>query len=220
MDGGTSATSAPQRKRRRPPLACERCRQQKIKCDRELPCNQCVQAQKAPCTYTLDNRLLARRKMTEISNSETRGIRIDSLASITPPSPPTARPATPSSTSRVSDPFELWNHVPTALFPRPSGWAAESSGSPHPSQPAQDQDAGQVVSNLRAITDRLQVIEKRLFETSTIHAGPSDSSPNSLGKLSTTGIYSKTRLFGQSNWRNSIDQVRIQSLKLHCMHVS
>jgi hypothetical protein len=26
--------------------------------------------------------------------------------------------------------------------------------------------------------------------------------------LSMTGIFSKTRLFGQSNWRNSVDQVR------------
>lgn len=216
MDGSTGSTNAPQRKRRRPPLACERCRQQKIKCDRELPCNQCVQAAKAPCTYKPDDRLPARSR---VSNLDTRGVRIGSLASTTLPSPP-AGTGTSSSTSRVADPFELWNHVPpTAPFAPPPGWAAESTASPRHSQPAQDQDAGQEVSGLKAITDRLHVIEKRLSETSAVHADTTDAPLDTLGKFSTAGIFSKTRLFGQSNWRNSIDQVRNQSLLLHaCSH--
>jgi hypothetical protein len=47
----------PQRKRRRPALACERCRQRKIKCDRNMPCGQCIRTDSEPCTYVPDDRV-------------------------------------------------------------------------------------------------------------------------------------------------------------------
>lgn len=50
-------SNVPQRKRRRPALACERCRQRKIKCDRSMPCDQCVRTDSEPCTYVPDDRV-------------------------------------------------------------------------------------------------------------------------------------------------------------------
>lgn len=42
----------PQR-RRRPPLSCTTCRRRKLKCDRSLPCGQCIRSKAAhECIYT------------------------------------------------------------------------------------------------------------------------------------------------------------------------
>jgi hypothetical protein len=39
------------RRRRRPPLSCESCRQRKVKCNRQEPCTQCITS-KTTCVYT------------------------------------------------------------------------------------------------------------------------------------------------------------------------
>ncbi|KAF7551079.1 hypothetical protein G7046_g7820 [Stylonectria norvegica] len=41
----------PEKKRRRPALSCEQCRRRKIRCDRGLPCANCVRSKISPCTY-------------------------------------------------------------------------------------------------------------------------------------------------------------------------
>lgn len=42
----------PTRRRRRPPLSCLVCRRRKLKCDRSLPCAQCVKSKSVDsCTY-------------------------------------------------------------------------------------------------------------------------------------------------------------------------
>lgn len=47
-----SATASVQRKRRRPALACDRCRRRKIKCDRRPSCSHCVRTGfGSSCTY-------------------------------------------------------------------------------------------------------------------------------------------------------------------------
>jgi hypothetical protein len=51
-DPTTPSTTAPSRKRRRPPLSCQQCRRRKIKCDRGSPCRQCVQSQYESCSYS------------------------------------------------------------------------------------------------------------------------------------------------------------------------
>ena len=46
------------RKRRRPALACEECRRRKIKCDQQMPCDQCKlhKSRGRKCTYKSDPR--------------------------------------------------------------------------------------------------------------------------------------------------------------------
>jgi hypothetical protein len=43
--------SEPPRRRRRPALSCVPCRRRKIKCDRTMPCNHCMQSKNAVCSY-------------------------------------------------------------------------------------------------------------------------------------------------------------------------
>ena len=45
----------PPRKRRRPALSCFECRRRKIKCDRNQPCNQCVQSRVPRCSYDAES---------------------------------------------------------------------------------------------------------------------------------------------------------------------
>jgi hypothetical protein len=209
----SNATELPQRKRRRPPLACKRCRQQKIKCDREDPCNQCVQARKTPCTYTPDDRLPARRPQTVTSQAKAGGQRTE--ASTTPPSSTTGS-ATSNSASRSSDPFDTWNHVPASSSFLHSGRPADSTTSSRRSVATREHDNDlPIVSNLRAITDRLQMIEDRL-STAILQPTAAESRLSDQENLSVTGIFSKTRLFGQSNWRNSIDQARRSPVQRYC----
>ncbi|KAL2273512.1 hypothetical protein FJTKL_04454 [Diaporthe vaccinii] len=48
----------PEKRRRRPPLACIACRRRKVRCDRKLPCQNCVRARRAAsCSYVPDERI-------------------------------------------------------------------------------------------------------------------------------------------------------------------
>jgi hypothetical protein len=50
----SAAIAAPPQRRRRPALACLQCRQRKVKCDQNKPCNQCQRSKDAICTYSSD----------------------------------------------------------------------------------------------------------------------------------------------------------------------
>jgi hypothetical protein len=47
----SGAVTVPPRKRRRPALSCIECRRRKIKCDRNMPCNHCMQSKNSVCSY-------------------------------------------------------------------------------------------------------------------------------------------------------------------------
>jgi hypothetical protein len=52
-DLGGSSKEAQKRPRRRPQLSCVLCKRRKVKCNRELPCDQCYKLSKGrSCTYT------------------------------------------------------------------------------------------------------------------------------------------------------------------------
>lgn len=52
----------PVKHRRRPPLSCTECRRRKLKCDRSLPCGQCVRSKTADlCNYAAPQPVSRRR---------------------------------------------------------------------------------------------------------------------------------------------------------------
>ncbi|ROV98026.1 hypothetical protein VMCG_06972 [Cytospora schulzeri] len=54
----SSSTAPAEKRRRRPPLACIACRRRKVRCDRKLPCQNCVRARRATsCAYVPDERI-------------------------------------------------------------------------------------------------------------------------------------------------------------------
>lgn len=59
--GDPSSMSNSEKRRRRPPLACVACRRRKVRCDRKMPCQNCIKAHRAAsCTYVPDDRLESR----------------------------------------------------------------------------------------------------------------------------------------------------------------
>lgn len=61
MDGSSSTAAPAEKRRRRPPLACIACRRRKVRCDRKLPCQNCVRARRATsCAYVPDERIESR----------------------------------------------------------------------------------------------------------------------------------------------------------------
>jgi hypothetical protein len=200
----TSMTSnlmidAPLRRRRRPAWSCLECRRRKIKCDQKNPCGQC-----AP----------------------------KSLTCVFSPSAATAAPVnqqwrtgtslpTPSSTNHASldragntlgdrSPRNLSNQflMPASspeTFPIlevPQLRRRPSLTRPAPGGP----DTSRTIEFL---VHRVQKLEQLLSESSS-------KAPANLGSSSTTesapqqirGTLSKTRLFGQSHWMTSLEQVR------------
>ncbi|KAJ4390160.1 hypothetical protein N0V93_007634 [Gnomoniopsis smithogilvyi] len=70
-----SREASSEKRRRRPPLACVACRRRKVRCDRRLPCQNCVKARRAvSCAYVPDERLEPRettQKFTDAINRST-----------------------------------------------------------------------------------------------------------------------------------------------------
>lgn len=54
-------------KRARPVVSCLRCREKKLKCDRVDPCENCIKAGHADCTYNPQPGSVARAKRTRLS---------------------------------------------------------------------------------------------------------------------------------------------------------
>lgn len=62
-----------EKRRRRPPLACVACRRRKVRCDRKLPCQNCVKAHRASnCAYVPDERLEPRETTQKLTDGAHR----------------------------------------------------------------------------------------------------------------------------------------------------
>lgn len=69
---GLPRQARPEKRRRRPPLACVACRRRKVRCDRKLPCQNCTRARRATsCAYVPDERLDPREDTQGDSDSTT-----------------------------------------------------------------------------------------------------------------------------------------------------
>lgn len=88
----------PEKRRRRPPLACIACRRRKVRCDRKLPCQNCVRGRKAAsCSYVSDERIEPREGTEGFEDGiNGRHPQRDALSSVpfftTTPSPSSSSP--------------------------------------------------------------------------------------------------------------------------------
>lgn len=182
---GTAVSSATktEKKRRRPALSCEQCRRRKIRCDRSLPCVNCVKSKISPCTYAPTHIPASRNKK---STSHTAGA--DPSSQVPGRSAPTIdpnqrqSPASPSARRQSSS-------VPSSTV----GSNSESS-------------------TVDALAARVKELEQKLAETCYITKPerdrieePDDEDQNPAPMK---GTVSKTRFFGQSHWMNGVDMVR------------
>ncbi|EEH22887.2 hypothetical protein PABG_05098 [Paracoccidioides brasiliensis Pb03] len=213
------------RKRRRPALACEQCRRRKIKCDQNLPCNQCQRSKSIPihaCTY------VPATTPSYLASTSRLYASLPSQKQLHPPLPlplppqrqrqlPQPRPQlTPKLTASISRGNRYGN---THAYPSPgtanlsdqSSYADDQRSDITRSAPNAGRNFESAVT-IQALLDRVQLLEKKLAEnagTSTIDISSSPAS-RLLASLevpaesepAVRGVFSKTRFFGSSHWMN------------------
>lgn len=201
------ATPTEQRRRRRPALACERCRQRKIKCDRNSPCTQCIRTRVEPCIY-LPNSRPARDRRSEADHSQagttTSGPSTSAIAADA--APPTASTTTVNET-HANGFFDVWHSTrytagdSTAVIEGPCSTSSTDSS---PSPVVQSSP-----SSVQVLKNRVQELERRLLTPNRPSAEPlAGSLCNDAPALPVKGTYVKTRFFGQGHWRSSVQEVR------------
>lgn len=194
-DGANATASAAtastgEKKRRRPPLACEQCRQRKIKCDRNSPCGHCARARIQYCTYAPAH--IPATKNKRASSSTTPKSTLSNLSH---------RPVRPAPDTRRG--LETSETSPTSGEPGPT---SKSPSSVLSTNVGSTSDA----SNVERLVARVHELEEKL--ANGVHI--TESKDSRFGHLSSdqvnplVGTVSKTRYFGSSHWLNVTDLVR------------
>lgn len=185
-----------QRKRRRPALACEQCRRRKVKCDRTCPCDQCTKTKSSACTYAPDDRSAPYIRMRNGDSRHSSSPRSDS-------------PTTPSESPTYS---EMLSTI-SAFGPRVSQVSTTTVSPAHPEGPARERGGKLTFGLEQTLIDRVASLERKVSqEAKSRPSEPNLASPSRQdyvkpSTLSLKGVFSKTRLFGQSHWMNNSQQV-------------
>ncbi|KAJ4174662.1 hypothetical protein NW754_005082 [Fusarium falciforme] len=182
--GGTAVppppppAAKPEKKRRRPALSCEQCRRRKIRCDRSLPCVNCIKAKISPCTYAPTHIPASRARRTTAGQAGGGDVpaRSAPVTSTQGHSPTTnARPGrSPSSVQSSTMGSASGASTVDALAARVRELEQKLAETCHITHPAED---------------KLVECEQREEE---------EPAPMK-------GTVSKTRFFGQSHWMNGAD---------------
>lgn len=196
-----SPSARPPRKRRRPAKACDPCRRRKVRCDQELPCNQCVRA-KAPlqCFY-IPNVAVNSPSIAAVSLSgaeQTLGAptHFDLQAQ--------TRPKDPTQVAQYSEPQQQREIIHD--LQRRLRHLEEQLSSP-------SQSVGQAASNpsvsqsQRHLQGRILGAEQQISDPTRGNTlGNGCAIPATLPRLRITA--EKTKLFGPSHWLHTAEKVR------------
>ncbi|KAK2882575.1 hypothetical protein FQN49_000223 [Arthroderma sp. PD_2] len=177
------------RRRRRPTLACEPCRRKKIRCNRNLPCEQCSHSKNDLCTYLPDDDGLSNGLGSGRATDRAKQLRRDSNHTAPNPKDPLTTTSIaqtdPGLTTERDIPLPYLGHLnPTLRYNRdvPPGKGSlihtDVVQSPYPA--------------------RESPIPENTFDIAPV------SPPTTYEKRSAVrGIFSKTRFFGTSHWMNT-----------------
>ncbi|KAF5017886.1 hypothetical protein F66182_10154 [Fusarium sp. NRRL 66182] len=182
----------PEKKRRRPALSCEQCRRRKIRCDRNLPCENCIKAKISPCTYA----------PTHIPASRARKSTGHAAAAESTSHVPARSVPAVDSTQKQSPTDTHSTHASRTSSSIPSSTIGSNSGA----------------STIDALAARVKELEQKLAESHITQSDEGKLCRQGEGKLCQDedqgaesapmkGTVSKTRFFGQSHWMNGADMV-------------
>lgn len=197
-DESTSAPFAPgdvpEKKRRRPPLACEQCRRRKIKCDRNSPCGHCTRARLPNCSYAPAHVPASRAKRSTPSELPTRSSSGVAQRPVRPAPAPSADPRVVA-----ADGYAV------ASDSRPVSKASSSVASSNVGSASES-------SNVDWLVARVHDLEEKLANALHITEPKTNSRLIAAGEDSVaplSGTVSKARYFGNSHWLNITDLVRM-----------
>ncbi|KAH6952686.1 fungal-specific transcription factor domain-containing protein [Fusarium avenaceum] len=180
VGGGTVLSAAKtEKKRRRPALSCEQCRRRKIRCDRSLPCVNCVKSKISPCTYAPTHVPASRaRKATN------HAVGADSTSHVP------ARSAAVDLTRKQSLSDTSARQTSSSI---PSSTVGSNSGA----------------STVDALAARVKELEQKLAESCYITQPAEgklwQDEDHQEDEAPMKGTVSKTRFFGQSHWMNGVN---------------
>lgn len=148
----------PEKRRRRPPLACVACRRRKVRCDRKMPCQNCVRARRATsCAYVPDDRLEP-REGTHGFHDHDHGININRRS---PQSSDVVGVPTRTSSSYLSPAATNTGTTPTVTTTATTTATASHGSSQHGDGPVPvPETGGQDVA--AALADRVRQLEQQL----------------------------------------------------------
>ncbi|KAF7544892.1 hypothetical protein G7Z17_g9600 [Cylindrodendrum hubeiense] len=175
-------TAKPEKKRRRPALSCEQCRRRKIRCDRGLPCVNCIKSKISPCTYA-PTHVPASRTRKVVSHGQDFGAPVVS-SHVPARSAPVIESHRPSAGGNL-DPTAQVSSVPSSTVGSTSD-----------------------TSTVDALAARVRELEQKLSDSFHISRQTADVLEHDEKQdehAPMKGTISKTRFFGQSHWMNGAD---------------
>ncbi|KAH6889186.1 hypothetical protein B0T10DRAFT_548600 [Thelonectria olida] len=177
-----------EKKRRRPALSCEQCRRRKIRCDRGLPCINCIKSKISPCTYAPTHIPASRIKKGAFTHSHGH----DAAASQSSIVPARSAPVFENSRKDTS----------SDIIPPPKAHVS--------SVPSSTVGSTSEASTVDALAARVRELEQKLADSFHIGPKPNDklieeNHHEDEGNAPMKGTISKTRFFGQSHWMNGAD---------------
>ncbi|RSM02445.1 hypothetical protein CEP52_007913 [Fusarium oligoseptatum] len=195
--------SEPERRRRRPAVSCSLCRKRKIRCNREVPCSNCVRSRNDACIY--ENHPLQVRS---------RGFELGHPVSHTTPTISTEihdafMPTCQDQASNTSSTSTALSHSATSLEPPQASTSTLST-------PPSSQDVEALRFKIRQLED--QVLKAHQGSSQSVVSTPTSNIETTSSRIGgtfhfhsenrifgralpiTRGISHKTRLFGQSHF--------------------
>ncbi|CAG9981856.1 unnamed protein product [Clonostachys byssicola] len=223
----------PEKRRRRPPVSCTLCRKRKIRCNRELPCNNCVRS-KAPgltCTYDKSANPPPRLAQTEAAQPRASPAKIGEIFLAPKLSPP-------ESLLYDGDAVDSETEEGQGRFPFEPVLVRNDARSIAPkASPGSVQDVDTMRSRIVQLEDQLLQLRYRnsassstVFTTNNSTTSPEENheatAPGQAPQKRTSPAYEfeneifgqalftsrsvmhKKRLFGQSHWANCLAMFR------------
>ncbi|KAK2783882.1 hypothetical protein FQN52_009401 [Onygenales sp. PD_12] len=191
----------PERRRRRPAVSCTLCRRQKIRCNREWPCNNCAKSRNKTCVYESDSS----------PSLATRNSRVLPQVSAPQYAKPSNQIADSSGGSATTHGFPS----PPSLGTRPLMPSSEVSAREVEVMKSRIKELEEQLSRTRVASREpsVPVINSNVEIKSSLTVGDisvryESRVPGEAQTLSSSSVFHKSRLFGQSHWVNSVVQFR------------
>lgn len=189
--------------------SCTLCRKHKIRCNREIPCNNCVRTKKETCTYDNQPPQLPPRKLGDPKTGSGHGSSGDHQAY---PDGLNQNPNTPSPSlapSHIREPSTV------------SSTLAVSSNNSLPAHYVANLDVGTLQKRIKELEEQLS---KAIEPATSLESGLGQSTAGNATYLANIhskyesrlfgsihiinrGLVHKNRLHGQSHWSNGIAHV-------------
>lgn len=217
----------PEKRRRRPPLACIACRRRKVRCDRKLPCQNCVRARRAAsCSYVSDERIEPREGTEGFEDGiNGRHPQRDALSSV----PFFTTTASPSSSSpdqlaeRVKQLEEQLgkfvnarNGSTSAQSEVPKAYFNNANFNPPTASKFLGPEHWQVQGSGLADTSSPRARYSREAQGSNRERGDPNTDENHSTSGNVNAILSKSRYLGNSHWIHGVTLV--SPIHFNCTH--